>query len=80
MYLVRGVSYGEGSKGALRNPIYVFACFVILGLALMYSFERYLWVLAILIPVQMWRAHKEAAVLEAKFGEEYRRYRAGTWF
>jgi protein-S-isoprenylcysteine O-methyltransferase Ste14 len=40
------------------------------------------WLLAflIVIPLQIWRARKESAVLEASFGEEYRRYRAGTWF
>jgi len=70
----------HGLYSKIRNPIYFFAMFAIVGLALMYGFERYLWLLAIIIPVQMWRAHKESEVLEAKFGEEYRRYRAGTWF
>jgi protein-S-isoprenylcysteine O-methyltransferase Ste14 len=40
-----------------------------------------LWIFPVaLIPVQMMRARSEAKVLEEKFGEEYRRYRAGTWF
>jgi protein-S-isoprenylcysteine O-methyltransferase Ste14 len=30
--------------------------------------------------MQIVRARKEAAVLEAKFGEEYRIYRSHTWF
>jgi protein-S-isoprenylcysteine O-methyltransferase Ste14 len=34
----------------------------------------------VIAPVQVWRARKEAAVLEAKFGDEYRAYRASTWF
>jgi protein-S-isoprenylcysteine O-methyltransferase Ste14 len=29
---------------------------------------------------QMARARKEAQVLEANFGDEYRAYRARTWF
>jgi len=33
-----------------------------------------------IIPLQVWRVKKEAQVLEATFGEEYRRYRATTWF
>jgi protein-S-isoprenylcysteine O-methyltransferase Ste14 len=40
------------------------------------------WPLALLlliIPMQIVRARREAAVLEAEFGDEYRRYRAGTW-
>ena len=34
----------------------------------------------VLIPLQIWRAGKESAVLEAAFGDEYRKYKAGTWF
>jgi len=34
----------------------------------------------IIVPLQIWRAGKEAKVLEASFGDEYRTYRAGTWF
>ena len=37
-------------------------------------------VFVLLIPLQLWRARKESAVLEAAFGDEYRAYRAGTWF
>jgi protein-S-isoprenylcysteine O-methyltransferase Ste14 len=70
----------HGIYSKIRNPIYFFATFIIVGLALVYGLERYLWVLLILIPVQLWRAHKEAQVLEAAFGDDYRRYRAGTWF
>ena len=36
--------------------------------------------LLVLIPVQVLRANKEAKVLEAKFGETYREYKAKTWF
>ena len=38
------------------------------------------FLLLVLIPVQIVRARKEAKVLEAKLGEEYRAYRAKTWF
>jgi protein-S-isoprenylcysteine O-methyltransferase Ste14 len=30
--------------------------------------------------MQVARARRESAVLEAKFGDEYRRYRQQTWF
>jgi protein-S-isoprenylcysteine O-methyltransferase Ste14 len=30
--------------------------------------------------MQIIRARREAAILEATFGEEYRRYREQTWF
>ena len=38
------------------------------------------FLLLVLIPVQIVRARKEAKVLEAKFGEEYRACRAKIWF
>jgi protein-S-isoprenylcysteine O-methyltransferase Ste14 len=37
----------------------------------------------LIVPVlilQITRARAEARVLEAHFGDEYRRYRASTWF
>jgi protein-S-isoprenylcysteine O-methyltransferase Ste14 len=70
----------RGLYSKLRNPIYVFGSCVIAGLILVLG--RPVWLLAflIVIPLQIWRARKESAVLEAAFGEEYRRYRAGTWF
>jgi len=39
-----------------------------------------LLILLALIPIQIIRARREAAVLEAKFGDEYREYRKRTWF
>jgi len=30
--------------------------------------------------MQIGRAHREAAVLETKFGDDYREYRKRTWF
>jgi len=70
----------QGLYSKIRNPIYVFGSCVIAGFIL--AAERPIWLLVFLaiIPLQLWRAGKEAQVLEAKFGEEYRRYRASTWF
>jgi protein-S-isoprenylcysteine O-methyltransferase Ste14 len=39
-----------------------------------------LLIFVILIPLQVVRARREAAVLEAEFGDEYREYRKRTWF
>jgi protein-S-isoprenylcysteine O-methyltransferase Ste14 len=36
--------------------------------------------LGILVPMQIVRARKEEQVLTQAFGEEYVRYKAGTWF
>jgi protein-S-isoprenylcysteine O-methyltransferase Ste14 len=70
----------RGLYSKIRNPIYVFGSWVIAGLILLVGRPRVLLVFLVLIPLQLWRAHKEARVLEEKFGEEYRSYRARTWF
>lgn len=72
------VTHGLYSK--LRNPIYVFGSCVITGLILTLGHPIWLLVFLIIIPLQIWRANKESSVLEAAFGDEYRRYRAQTWF
>jgi protein-S-isoprenylcysteine O-methyltransferase Ste14 len=70
----------RGLYSRVRNPIYVFGSCVIAGLILVLGRPVGLLIFLILIPLQLWRARKEAFVLEAAFGEEYRKYRAGTWF
>lgn len=72
------VSHGIYSK--IRNPVYVFGTILIVGIILWLGHPIWLLVLLIIIPMQMWRAKKEAQVLEAKFGDAYRDYRAKTWF
>ncbi len=72
------VTHGLYSK--IRNPIYFFGSWVIIGLILLVERPIWLLIFLILIPLQIWRAGKESSVLEAAFGEEYRTYRAGTWF
>lgn len=70
----------RGLYSKLRNPIYVFGSCVIAGAILLFTKPMGLLIFAVIIPLQIWRAGKESAVLEAAFGEEYRKYRAGTWF
>ena len=74
----RLVTHGLYSR--IRNPIYIFGTVAIAGMLLIWQ-KPWAW---ILLPVlglaQMMRARREAAVLEAKFGEEYRAYRRQTWF
>lgn len=70
----------RGLYSKMRNPIYVFGMVMIVGLALVVQL-RALWVVAAIIFIaQVVRARREAAVLEAAFGEEYREYRRKTWF
>jgi len=69
-----------GIYSRIRNPIYVSSVTLILGLVVM--MRRAWWLallLTIIIPMQVIRARREAHVLEAKFGDAYRQYRARTW-
>jgi len=68
-----------GLYARIRNPIYIFGCFFFLGLAMFLPAWWLLLLLILVIPMQIVRSRREAAVLEATFGEEYRRYRRGTW-
>ncbi len=72
------VTHGVYSK--IRNPIYVFGGLLVLGFLLTLQRSYLLLILLVLIPIQIVRAHKEAKVLEAKFGDTYREYRKKTWF
>ena len=70
----------KGLYSKIRNPIYVFGSFVMIGVILMVGKPVWLLIFVVIIPLQLSRARKEAEVLDAAFGEEYRRYRASTWF
>lgn len=69
-----------GIYSKIRNPIYVFGSCVLAGTILVIARPVWLLVFVVIIPLQIWRAGKEAAVLEAAFSEQYRAYRASTWF
>jgi protein-S-isoprenylcysteine O-methyltransferase Ste14 len=70
----------SGIYSRIRNPIYVFGCVLITGVILVFQ-KPILWlILPVLIIGQTNRARREARVLEAAFGDEYREYRRKTWF
>ena len=69
-----------GIYSRIRNPIYVFGMVYVLGLVFILRNPVLALILVLLIPIQIIRARREARVLEAKFGEAYRQYRARTWF
>jgi protein-S-isoprenylcysteine O-methyltransferase Ste14 len=72
------VTHGLYSK--IRNPIYVFSALTVAGIFLFIGAPRFLWLFVVLVPLQIYRARKEEQVLAAKFGDEYREYKARTWF
>jgi len=69
-----------GIYSRIRNPIYVFSGIGIIGVALYSNKPAFLLLLVVLIPMQIMRARAEGRVLEERFGEEYRAYKARTWF
>jgi protein-S-isoprenylcysteine O-methyltransferase Ste14 len=70
----------HGLYSRIRNPIYVFGALTVVGIFLFAGAPKPLWALVALIPLQIYRARKEEKVLVAKFGDEYRAYKARTWF
>ena len=69
-----------GIYARVRNPIYVVTPLQIIGLALLSARWWIGLTLVFVIPLQVIRARREAAVLRAAFGEAYDHYRAHTWF
>lgn len=70
----------NGIYSRIRNPIYLFSGIGIVGVALYFNKPAFLLLLVVLIPMQIMRARAEGRVLEERFGEEYRAYKARTWF
>jgi len=69
-----------GIYSRIRNPVYIFGEVFVIGIAIMLWSVNLLIVALVILPIQVVRARREARVLEAKFGEEYREYRRRTWF
>jgi protein-S-isoprenylcysteine O-methyltransferase Ste14 len=69
-----------GLYSKIRNPIYFFAgvgyAGFMIALGNWYAFSGFLGYFIF----QFLRARNESKVLEAAFGDDYRRYRAQTWF
>jgi protein-S-isoprenylcysteine O-methyltransferase Ste14 len=72
------VTYGLYSR--IRNPIYILSIPTIAGMFLFFNKPRLLWTLVVVIPLQIYRARQEEQVLASTFGDEYRAYKARTWF
>jgi protein-S-isoprenylcysteine O-methyltransferase Ste14 len=70
----------HGIYSRIRNPIYFFGMFVFMGIFLFLERPLLLLLIVPVLVLQITRARAEARILEERFGEEYRRYRASTWF
>ena len=70
----------RGLYSKFRNPIYLFGSCTIAGTMLLLGRPQWLLIFVLIIPLQIWRTRNEARALEAKFGDDYRAYRAKTWF
>jgi protein-S-isoprenylcysteine O-methyltransferase Ste14 len=69
-----------GIYSRIRNPIYVSGVIFIVGLIVIVRRPILGLTLVVVIPLQIIRARREARILEVKFGDAYRQYRARTWF
>jgi protein-S-isoprenylcysteine O-methyltransferase Ste14 len=70
----------RGIYSRIRNPIYISGEIFLAGLVLILWRLDLFIILLVIAPVQIIRARREAAVLEARFGDAYREYRKRTWF
>lgn len=69
-----------GVYARIRNPIYLAGILLVAGAALLFESWWVLAILLVLLPIQWRRAHREAAVLHRRFGEQYEAYRRSSWF
>jgi protein-S-isoprenylcysteine O-methyltransferase Ste14 len=68
-----------GIYSKIRNPVYIFGTTTVFSYILVLGKPIYLLVLFVIVPVQYYRAHKEAKLLESQFGASYRIYAANVW-
>lgn len=70
----------HGIYSRIRNPVYVFSAIALAGLVLYLDLPYLFWLFLILVPMQILRARAEGRLLEQHFGDQYRQYKATTWF
>ena len=69
-----------GLYSRIRNPIYVFAELMLVGVILALHLYWLFAIMPVSITFQTVQAHREARVLENAFGQAYLDYRKRTWF
>ena len=70
----------DGLYSKVRHPVYVFGTPAVLGVLVTYLGFGAIVFAVIIAPIEVLRARREEAGLQAAFGEEYSAYKAGTWF
>jgi len=70
----------SGLYSKIPHPMYVFLDLALLGIVIAVRVPGLLGLLATLVVIQAWQSTREAKVLEDAFGEQYREYRARTWW
>jgi protein-S-isoprenylcysteine O-methyltransferase Ste14 len=68
----------HGMYSVFSHPIYVFSATGFVGYVLLLKEYKWLLLLIVLVPAQIYRARKEAQVLRSAFGSEYQDYREST--
>jgi protein-S-isoprenylcysteine O-methyltransferase Ste14 len=69
-----------GLYSRIRNPIYFFVDVMMLGLILALHLYWLFALYPLLVAMHIVRAHQEAKVLRANFGQRYLDYASHTWF
>ena len=69
----------RGLYARVRHPIYLFGCIAYFGSLLALQNWPLLGLWLLLTPIELVRIRREERVLEARFGDDYRRYRRSTW-
>jgi protein-S-isoprenylcysteine O-methyltransferase Ste14 len=70
----------HGLYSRIRNPIYIFGGLAIGGEFVAMGWYAWTAVFVLINLVQYFRIKREAQVLTEAFGDEYRAYKAKTWF
>lgn len=70
----------SGLYSRIRNPIYVLAGLMIVGVIVWVNRPWLFLFFVVLIPMQLYRSRLEEQVLTEKFGETYLEYKRRTWF
>ena len=70
----------QGVYAKVPHPLYAFLDVALLGLIMALRVRWLVLAWLALVTVHAWVARREAKVLEAAFGDAYRKYRAHTWW